>query len=112
VIRASRPVIIKGMEYRLERALAVVKCLATEGIPIQERLVSAMMAMSALQAKDFPKDMRQEYLDLWVEVTSFDSAGKDASIRATVSQMSDEVAEEYAQRIVALLGELADRCEA
>ena len=100
------------MEHRLERLLAAVECLATGNMPIQERLVSAMMAMSALQAKDFPKDMRPDYLALWAEMTSFDSKGKDASIRATVSKMSDEVAEQYARRIVALLGELADRHEA
>ena len=100
------------MEYRLERLLAAVECLATGNIPIQERLVSAMMAMSALQEKDFPKDMRQDYLALWAAMTSVDSKGKDGSIRETVSRMSDEVAEQYARRIVALLGELADRPDA
>jgi len=100
------------MEYRLERLLAAVECLATGSIPIQERLVSAMMAMSALQEKDFPKDMRQDYLALWASVTSIDSKRKDGSIRETVSRMSDEVAEQYARRIVALLGELAGRHDA
>ena len=100
------------MEHRLERMLATVECLATGNVPIQERLVSAMMVMSALQSQDFPKDMRQDYLDLWAAMTSFDPQGDDGSIRATVSRMSDEVAEQYARRIVALLGELADRHDA
>lgn len=70
-----------------------------------------MMVMPALQAKDFPKDMREDYIALWAAVTSIDPTG-GRSIRATVSKMTDEVAEQFAQRIVALLGELADRHEA
>ena len=64
------------MDHRLEKLLTAVECLATSNMPIQERLVSAMMAMSALDAKDFPKDMRQGYSDLWAEVTSVDPKGK------------------------------------
>jgi hypothetical protein len=100
------------MDSRLEKLLTAVECLATSNMPIQERLVSAMMAMSALDANDFPKDMRQGYTDLWAEVTSVDPKGKDASIRSTISRMSNEVAEQYARRIVAMLGELADRQDA
>lgn len=97
VQKSSHNIFIKS---RLWKAVSI---LATGNESLRERLIEAVSSLNALNAKDFPADLQNEFVALMEELTS------EGSIRATISGLRYPTTSRYAQRIVDLCSKTSER---
>jgi hypothetical protein len=98
--------------YGLQKFGEAVDELALAKGDINKRLVTAFVSLVPIVAdEDLPADMRQRYNRLKARVTAVEPTGKEGSLRATISRMDDEEAQQCAREIVAMHSELQARVE-
>ena len=94
------------MKYRYgwEKLYQAVHSLVGCGI-IQERLISAVGAISQLKEHDMPDDLWSEFKTIKSELTVKKDEVQGA-IRATISGLNEAVADEYTKKIFHLYDQI------
>lgn len=90
-----------------ERLGNAVEYLASTQDKLQERLSRAFWAyLSALQVKDFPEELKEEFSKIREEMLKEEPFGAERNIESTTKVMTDEKAEEIAKNIFNLYDQI------
>jgi hypothetical protein len=90
-------------DYVREKLLKAVDALATGTGAVQQRLLSAALAMSTLRPTDFVDDeSRAQFAAIREMLTRHEPRAGEGRIRATLARLSDDEARSVAQLIVEL----------
>ncbi len=93
--------------YALTRLeLAVQRLVGAEGI--RERLLLAGMALELVQPRDFPKELREQYLRVRDALISAPTEEGRRTLRATLEEITDARADILAKEILDLYLRMAD----
>jgi hypothetical protein len=90
------------LDYPREQCWRAVHTLVTGNGRIQERLQSAALCIHALRPRDFPESLCNEFEDLRRELTREKPIGDEGALAATIRNLSDQHAANFAERILSL----------
>ena len=93
-----------SLSYVSEKLSTAVNALATSAAPIQTRLEYAAMSchtLANMHERSFPTDeLRDRWVAWWASITSKPARdNQEGTIRATLSQMSDQEASDVAEEL-------------
>lgn len=89
--------------YTGEKVFSALTTLITGNRSIQQRLIDAFVhSLSLLRIDDIPKGLREEFIELEEALTSVEPKGDEGRIHATVREMDEYTASEYAIKIFKL----------
>lgn len=94
-------------DYAREKFWQAVDTLVGSG-NIQERLANAAMILIRLQPadKDLPEELREEFGQLYHELTKETATGNEGNIVATTRKLTDEQGSKLAKRIFSIYPKL------
>lgn len=83
-----------------ERLYRAVSDLAAGTESVQDRLCSACLALSPLKVEEFPEELQADFEALMREMSEREPSGNEGRFKATANFLSNEIAEQMAQKIV------------
>lgn len=99
-----------GHSYGLQKFGEAVDELALAKGIINDRLVTAFVSLIPIRAdEDLPANLGERYKALKARVTAVEATGNEGRLKATISRMDDEEAQQCAREIVAINDELQAR---
>jgi hypothetical protein len=93
---------MQNLGYAAEKLAEAVEALALGAGRINSRVeeAAAWVAQASAAKSHMPRDLGAKYDALWARLTAVHAQGDEASVRATLSQMSEQEACSLANQIV------------
>jgi len=101
--------VMVNVSYAREKLSVGLISLAKGSDPIQMRLWDAYMSFHPLRENDFPKDLQEDYKEIKDLLTKVKPKGDEGSVKATLSQMTEEEANIIAEKLAILCFEIIER---
>ena len=99
-----------GIDYAAEKFSAAMRCAIASTKSLQERLESVTLGVFHLERNDFEDDETWKRFEAFLdETTKCEPQGKEGSLRATTSQMSNEDAAKLLQEALDLYSDVSEQ---
>ena|SRR5687767_2232117 len=99
-----------SLRYVDEKLFVAVLGMARSQDSLQDRLMGAWLNFHTLQDRDLPEgDLRDQFQEITHALTWREAKGDEGTVRATTSQMSDQEASGFIEKIVSLYAEVAEQ---